>query len=181
MPQCCSGAEKPCRLLEVLLNKQGMLEGKRSVFLETKQKKKKLANLESCKRSSGQEYIHLMGSLGNLPKVLGHAGYCCTPHGPWRSLSVTALKGGQVFQVLAAHSCVSVAVFCIHIKTLGILQTAFPNIESLSDQNQRGASVSNYYQSTATKLLFLKAAFQRVFIPIASEERVLILLPIMYD
>lgn len=83
-----------------------MLEGKRSVFLETKQKKKKLANLESCKRSSGQEYIHLMVSLGNLP---------------------------------------------------------------------------NCYQSTATKLLFLKAAFQRVFIPIASEERVLILLPIMYD
>lgn len=116
-----------------------------------------LTNLESCRRSSGEEYIHPMESLGDS----------CTPHGPWWSFSVTALKDGQVFQVLAAHGCVPMAEFGIHIKALGILQTAFQNILSPSDQNQWGASVSNCYQSTASKLLFLKVTFQRVFIPSA--------------
>lgn len=108
-----------------------------------------------------------MESLGN----------CWTHHGPWWSLSVTALKDGQVFQMLAAHNCASTAEFCIHIKALGISQTAFPNILSPSDQNQWGASVSNCYPSTASKLLFLKVAFQRVFIPIAREDKALIFLP----
>lgn len=126
-----------------------------------------LANLESCRRSSGEKHIHLMESLGN----------CCTPHGPRWSLSITALKDHQVFHVLAAHSCVSMAEFCVRIKALGILQTAFPNILSPSDQNQWGTSMSNSYQSTESKLFFLKAAFQRIFITTASADKALIFLP----
>lgn len=68
-------------------------------------------------------------------------------------------------------------VFCTPIKTLGIMQTAFLNILSPSVQNQWGAPVSNCYLPTTSKWLFLKVAFQRVFIPIANADKVLILLP----
>lgn len=78
------------------------------------------------------------------------------------------------------NSHVSVAVFCIPIKTLGIMQTTFPNILSPSVQNQWGAPVSSCYLPTASKLLLLKVAFQRVFIPIANADKVLIFLPSWY-
>jgi len=64
------GAKEPCRLLELFMNRQVELVGKSSEFGENK-KKMVFANLESHRRSSGEEYIHLLESLGNLPNLLG--------------------------------------------------------------------------------------------------------------
>jgi len=52
------------------MNRQVELVGKSSEFGENK-KKMVFANLESHRRSSGEEYIHLLESLGNLPNLLG--------------------------------------------------------------------------------------------------------------
>lgn len=115
-PTLCLGAEKPCRLLELFLNRRVMLVGKSREFGENN-KKKVLVNLQSNRRSSGEEYIHLLESFRNLSNLLSRDVYWCTPHCPQWSVSATTVKDRQVFQLLAVLAvfqwlCVVISVRC---------------------------------------------------------------------
>lgn len=115
----CLGAEEPWRLLEMFLNRQLMLVRMNSEFGENGNKMV-LADLDSHSRTSGEEYVHLLESLWNLPNVLHHADYCCTSYSLKWSLSANC----QIFICWEWYLCFNEAILnqwsCI--EAMGILK-----------------------------------------------------------